>query len=439
MTPTTRLLSVAVALAGWGLFASCSAEPMSEAEPSGPTDSGNATGGAGGSTQAGGGGAGGTVPLGAGGAGGGGAGAYGAGGAGGAGGASIPVLVDASAGGAAGSGGRADASVVDRTASDGPLVRDSGSVDGADGFVANCEVNPQRIYDDIAYLASDELRGREPGDVGIDLAIAYAEKAFKAAGLSPAGDQGAYQQAFAFTCQSAYCADHPKGVMQNVLGKIDGSDPKLAADVVVVGGHIDHVGIDAANEVCHGADDNASGAAMVMEMARMFAQCGLAPKRTILFAEWNGEEMGIAGSNWYVAHPTLPIARTIAAYNFDMVGSGDGTGILLFGGSDTANKWLTDLLVNAAKAKGYTHVIEMVPQKLATDHAPFAKKGISTCWGFARPDPHPGYHTPADDIGTIKMQTLRAVSQLFWGAIRPLAMGEEATFGVTAPGASQGN
>lgn len=436
MTLTTRLLSIALIVAGGGLWASCSAAPTGEAEPSGPTDSGAAAGGAGGSTQVGGGGAGGTASFGAGGAGGAGA---GGGGAGGAGGSSIPALVDASAGGAAGTGGSAEASVVDRTASDGASVRDASNVDGADGFVANCEVNPQRIYDDIAYLASDELRGREPGDVGIDLAIAYAQKAFKAAGLSPAGDPGTYQQSFAFTCQSGYCADHPNGVMQNVLGKIDGTDPKLSADVVVVGGHIDHIGIDANNEVCHGADDNAAGAAMVMEMARMFAQCGLKPKRTLLFAEWNGEEMGIAGSNWYVAHPTVPLARTIAVYNFDMVGSGDGTGILLFGGNDTANKWLTDLLVNAAKAKGYTHVIEMVPQKLATDHAPFAKKGISTCWGFARPDPHPGYHTPADDISTIKMQTLRAVSQLFWGALRPLAMGEEGAFGVAAPGASQGN
>jgi hypothetical protein len=435
MTSAIRSRGFALLLAGSALIASCSAEPMSEEPSPAASDSGSATGGSGGLAQAGAGGAGGVLATG----GAGGLVAAGGGGPGGAGGTSIPVGVDASVGGASGSGGSADASVVDRAVSDGPNVRDGAATEAGDADAASCEVNPKRVYDDIAYLASDDLRGREPGDVGIDLAIAYAEKAFKAAGLSPAGDQGTYRQSFDFTCQTGYCSDHPKGVMQNVLGKIDGSDPKLSADVIVIGGHIDHVGIDANNGVCHGADDNASGASMVMELARMFAQCGLKPKRTLLFAEWNGEEMGIAGSNWYVAHPTLPLARTIAVYNFDMVGSGDGTGVLLFGGNDTANKWLTDLLVNAAKAKGYTHVIEMVPQKLATDHAPFAKKGISTCWGFARPDPHPGYHTPADDITTIKMQTLRAVSELFWGALRPLAMGEETAFGVTAPGASQGN
>jgi Zn-dependent M28 family amino/carboxypeptidase len=151
----------------------------------------------------------------------------------------------------------------------------------------------------------------------------------------------------------------------------------------------------------------------------------LTPKRTVLFAEWNAEEMGLLGSKHYVAHPTLPLDDTIAAYNFDMVGSGDGSGVLLFGGDDPANRWLTDLMMNAKEAAALTHVIQLVPQKLASDHAPFVGRGIPVCWGFSRPDPHPGYHSPEDDMSRIKLQSLRAVSELFWGSLKPLAMGEE--------------
>lgn len=135
-----------------------------------------------------------------------------------------------------------------------------------------------------------------------------------------------------------------------------------------------------------------------------------------------------ACGDYYVDHPTLPLGDTIAAYNFDMVGGGDGSGVLLFGGNDQKNRWLTDLMINAADDAGLEHVIQLVPQKLASDHAPFVERGIPICWGFSRPDPHPGYHSPQDDMSRIKLQSLRAVSELFWAALRPLAMGEEGDF-----------
>jgi hypothetical protein len=88
---------------------------------------------------------------------------------------------------------------------------------------------------------------------------------------------------------------------------------------------------------------------------------------------------------------------------------------------------------NASERDGLTHLIQIVPQKLASDHAPFVELGIPICWGFARPDPHPGYHTPQDDMSRINLQSLRVVAELFWAALKPLAMGEEATLGVVAP------
>lgn len=295
---------------------------------------------------------------------------------------------------------------------------------------AACAVEPQRIHDDVAFFASDTCRGRIPSDMGNKLALDHAEAAFKAAGLAPAGDQDTYRQAFSFNCNRDWCESHRSGTAENVLGKLVGLDPELKDEVIIVGAHIDHLGFNG-NSIYRGADDNASGAAIVLELARMFKRCGLAPKRTLLFAEWNAEEMGLVGSKYYVAHPTLPLDDTIAAYNFDMVGGGDGSGVLLFGGNDVQNRWLTELMINAAEDAKLTHVIQLVPQKLASDHAPFVERGIPICWGFSRPDPHPGYHSPHDDMSRIKLKSLQAVSELFWAALRPLAMGEEGKFAYT--------
>ncbi len=318
--------------------------------------------------------------------------------------------------GGAGSGGSAPA-----TGGAGNSGVGGGSGGSSGGPAQVCAVDPQRIYDDVDYFASDECRGRLPGDVGNELALDFAEQEFVAAGLLPGGDGGTYRQSFEFD-DNGY-----SGITENVLAKIEGSDPLLKNEVILIGAHIDHLGVEG-DDIYRGADDNASGAAVVLELARMFQRCSLAPKRTLVFVEWNAEEMGLIGSRYYVDNPILPLEDTIAVYNFDMVGAGDGTGVLLFGGDDEVNRWLTDLMINAADQAGLTHVIELVPQKLASDHAPFVEVGIPICWGFSRPDPHPGYHSPDDDIGNIKLDSLQAVSELFWAALRPLAMAEESNF-----------
>ena len=282
-----------------------------------------------------------------------------------------------------------------------------------------CAVDPQRIFADLAHLASPELRGRKPGDPGNELSVQFAEKQFTAAGLAPAGDKQSFRQAFAFRAG---------GTTHNVLGVLAGSDPVLAKQVIIVGAHIDHLGVNRDGAINYGADDNASGAALVIELARLFKLCGVRPKRTVLFIEFNAEEMGLIGSRHYVDAPVFPLADTIAMFNFDMVGAGSGTGALIFGGTDARNAWMTELLRKTAAAGKLAHVIETVPQKLASDHAPFVETGVPSLFAFSRPDPHPGYHTPADDIDNIRPASLKVMAELFWAALRPLASGEEQAF-----------
>jgi hypothetical protein len=118
-------------------------------------------------------------------------------------------------------------------------------------------------------------------------------------------------------------------VSHNVIGKIEGTDPKLKAQVIVVGGHLDHVGVTN-GVIFNGADDNASGSATVMEMARLMAANArtIKPKRTTYFALWAAEEMGLIGSEYWAKHPTdgVKFENIVCNFNNDMVGLGDRIG-----------------------------------------------------------------------------------------------------------------
>ena len=105
----------------------------------------------------------------------------------------------------------------------------------------------------------------------------------------------------------------------NVLGMIEGSDPELKDEVIVIGAHLDHLGMTDEGYVFNGADDNASGSAGVLELAQAFALNPVRPRRTILFALWTGEEKGLYGSRYFVQYPTVPLENIVACLNMDMI------------------------------------------------------------------------------------------------------------------------
>ncbi|HYJ84741.1 MAG TPA: M20/M25/M40 family metallo-hydrolase [Pyrinomonadaceae bacterium] len=129
----------------------------------------------------------------------------------------------------------------------------------------------------------------------------------------------------------------------NVIGILDGSDPVLKNEAIVIGAHYDHLGRGGAGslapkegDVHHGADDNASGTAGVLEMARLLT--AEKPRRTIVFIAFSGEEEGLLGSNYYVNHPVVPIENTIAMINMDMIGRMKNNRLTI-GGIGTAEQW----------------------------------------------------------------------------------------------------
>lgn len=205
----------------------------------------------------------------------------------------------------------------------------------------------QNLRKHVEFLASDKLEDRRAGEKGANAAGEYVAAEFRKIKLRPAvntNGKASYKQPFAYTPvrdphstpidpTSAPVAPDAKHAF-NVIGILPGRDPVLKNEAIVIGAHYDHLGKGgsgslAANstEIHHGADDNASGTAPVIELARMFAGRNphgskgvLRNKRTIIFIAFSGEEDGVFGSKYYVNNAVWPLDKTIAMINLDMVG-----------------------------------------------------------------------------------------------------------------------
>ena len=146
----------------------------------------------------------------------------------------------------------------------------------------------------------------------------------------------------------------------NIVGILEGSDPTLKSEAIVIGAHYDHLGYGGAGslapkegEIHHGADDNASGVAGMLELARLFTTQRPRPRRTVVFIAFSGEEEGLLGSNYYVNHPVVPLANTVAMINLDMIGRMKNR-TLIVGGVGTASEWRS--IIDAANVLGGTSV-----------------------------------------------------------------------------------
>lgn len=204
---------------------------------------------------------------------------------------------------------------------------------------------------------------------------------------------------------------HAKGATvdtaRNVAAILEGSDPDLAGEVVLIGAHHDHIGHDTHGLLYAGANDNGSGTSVVIEMARAAMAAGWRPRRTVCFATFAAEEMGLLGSKHFAAHMPFDSTRLVAMINMDMVGHGDGgTGVA---GGDRLGPlyrtWLAGLDSTAA-ARVTSH--ELGGEH--SDYAPFAKKGIRAvaCWSRGE---HRFYHDFEDQPGGVRADVLESVGQ----------------------------
>jgi len=224
-----------------------------------------------------------------------------------------------------------------------------------------------------------------------------------------------------------------KATAYNVVGLLEGSDSKLKDQTIVISAHYDHDGPAGDGAIYPGADDNGSGTVGVVALAHAFAESGIRPKRSILFAVFAAEERGLLGSYYYVAHPLRPLAGTRAVINFDMIGRDEKestqTDGLIHIGADTSNKMN---LVGAYYSPEYTAIVERSNKKVGlklnykwdeeaalnvffrSDQYPFVLHGVPAMWWFT--GFHPDYHQTTDTVEKINFAKMSKILELAFHA-----------------------
>ena len=205
----------------------------------------------------------------------------------------------------------------------------------------------------------------------------------------------------------------------NVVGRLEGSDPALRDQVLVIGAHLDHVGHQG-DIYFPGANDNASGAAAVLAIAGAFAHGGPRPKRSVVFALFSSEESGLDGAKHFVAHPPVPLGRIVAYFNLDCVGHGDS--IEVGSGKTSPRLWQ---LARDLDARGARLTVAETWGGGGADATPFADQGIPTIY-FASKFSYTHLHLPSDRPATLDPRLYEALTRLAYRTAWKVAQGDYA-------------
>ncbi|MFM1895298.1 MAG: hypothetical protein RLZZ385_372 [Pseudomonadota bacterium] len=245
---------------------------------------------------------------------------------------------------------------------------------------------PEQLQRHVTQLADPRLQGRKAGQPGADQAASYIAQQFRDIGLQTLG--GTYVHPWVHSS-----ADTGELHLRNVIGVIPGTNRQLSARPVVLAAHYDHLGVDpVSGAVYPGADDNASGISVLIEVAAKLAR-SFTPQRTIIFAAFTGEENGLLGSQRFIEAPPAPYRGedVFAMVNLDSVGRLQGRNLQIFG-ADSAYEWPF-----MAQGIGFTIGVQstLAQQTIASsDHVSFLNAGVPAIHVFA--GVHPDYHQTSD-------------------------------------------
>ncbi|TPV96686.1 MAG: M20/M25/M40 family metallo-hydrolase [Myxococcales bacterium FL481] len=246
------------------------------------------------------------------------------------------------------------------------------------------------------------------------------------------------QPAGGTTVRLAASVAREQALLPNVVAQLPGTD--LAHEVVVVGAHFDHVGhgdestgmcsaTTPEDDVCNGADDNASGTAVVLELARLTAQAPARPRRTLVFVLFSGEELGLLGSSAFVRESPYDLTRTVAMINFDMVGRFNADRGLAIGGVGSSAGWMPLLDRLGARGLHTTYDRAVVSR---SDHANFYKHDIPVLFLFT--GLHRDYHRAGDHANKINREGMATIGELAGDILIALGDGYAVPFATPRPG-----
>jgi hypothetical protein len=266
------------------------------------------------------------------------------------------------------------------------------------------------LQNHVNVLANDTLEGRMAGSRGGRAAAGYLAKEFERLKLKPAGVNGSYFQPFDNQCR-------------NLLAMIEGSDPVLKQQVIVVGAHYDHVGYGNAQNsygpigrIHNGADDNASGVATLLELGEALMQLEPRPKRSILLALWDNEESGLWGSKHWLANPTVPLKQVPLAFNLDMVGRLRKGKLEVLGSRTAAGLREIVSRQNTSSAVILDFNWDM---KSDSDHHPFFERNVPVL--MMHTGLHEDYHRPSDDAERVNAPGMQEIARLLFRLVVDVA------------------
>lgn len=278
------------------------------------------------------------------------------------------------------------------------------------GFQCNAQqVSEKKLRKHIYYLASDKMKGRQTGSKENEKAARYIERKFKKYGLSPKGDSD-YRQYFDAKIKRVVVADSIQKA-SNIIGFLDNQ----AEHTIIVGAHYDHLGhgeLGGSRDTLHighihnGADDNASGVAGLLELARYYTQNKEKEPYNILFIAFGAEELGLLGSKYYTENPVLPLERVHWMLNMDMIGrynQENGLAIIGYGTGDA-------FPVIFEKLTSTINFFTSKDGKGGSDQTSFYLKNIPVL--FFHTGGHEDYHRPGDDPAKINYTALKDIIEL---------------------------
>ncbi|RMG88338.1 MAG: M20/M25/M40 family metallo-hydrolase [Bacteroidetes bacterium] len=279
------------------------------------------------------------------------------------------------------------------------------------------EADLQDLRVDVVYLASDLLKGRETGTPGEDLAAQYIATRFEEEGLTPKGTKGWFQPFdFEYKANPHAESGEPR-TGKNVIGYLDNG----AEYTVVIGAHYDHLGMGGSGslfpgEAIHnGADDNASGVAAMIYLAKKLKNNPRAKHNNYLFIAFSGEELGLFGSKYFTGHPTIDLKKVNYMINMDMVGRLNEGKVLAINGAGTSPVWKEALArINVANITPKTSDSGIGP----SDHTSFYLEDIPVLHFFT--GQHTDYHKPSDDSELVNYEGIYQVAHFILQLIEDL-------------------
>lgn len=260
---------------------------------------------------------------------------------------------------------------------------------------AMAQINELKLKQHVKVLAADSMQGRGTGAVGEKMADLYIENQFEKIRLQAKGEGKGFHQSFPF--KGGIHGTGAEGTANNIIGYLDNK----AEHTVIIGAHYDHLGLgengssldaNPQNKIHNGADDNASGVAGLIELARYFATNKINEKYNFLFIAFSGEELGLFGSKYFTEHPTIDLNRVNYMINLDMIGRLDPVSkSLAVSGTGTSDVWENELKKLSTDLKIKTDSAGIGP----SDHTSFYLKNIPALHFFT--GSHSDYHKPSDD------------------------------------------